>query len=379
MKKHLLLILCITIISCNKTEKTNEINENQKVIEYIESEMKEQGIPAVQISVIKDKKVVLSKTLGIANVPFSVKADENTIFSINSIGKIFTSTAIMQLAEQGKLKLADKISNHLDSLPKDWNDVSIKQLLSHTSGLPDIEDPITEKLIGNKGMKVAWEMVKKLPIKIKPGEKFGYNATNYILLYKLIEKCSGIPYQDFVKKYQFDIAGMKRVFFQNSFDVIVNKSPTYSYYYQNKETGEYDKREELYELYEEYPKELTTDSGVFTSTKEISKWIIALLNGKFFKDNNSIETMWQPVKLNNGTYDGFGDALNAYALGWPVVQRENHPAVAPLGGGRACLFIYPNDSLSIIVNTNLMGSFPHEIVDNISKIYFREQTEINKN
>src|SRR5690606_37333947 len=148
-----------------------------------------------------------------------------------------------------------------------------------------------------------------------------------------------------------------------------NKSPTYSYYYQNKITGEYYQKDSLHELYEEFPKELWTDSGAFTTARDMAKWILALLNGKFLKNHKNIELMWQPVELNNGQYGGFGGIMNKYGLGFPVVERENHPAVAPIGGGRASLFIYPKDNLAIILFTNLMGSLPHKIVDEISKFY----------
>lgn len=340
--------------------------------------MNKQGIPATQIAIIKDNEVILSETLGLANVPFSVKANDSTLFSINSIGKIFTSIAIMQLVEQNKIKLSDKISKHLKDLPKTWSSVSVKNLLSHTSGLPSIEDPVTEELIGNRGIKKAWKLVKTLPIQFEPKDQFDYNATNYLLLYKLIEKCSGMPYQDFVKKNQFEVAGMDRIYFQNSSDVFENKSPTYSFYHQNKNTGEYEEKENLTELNDYFPMELTTDSGAYTTANEMAKWILALLNNKFLNNKESSVTMWEPIKLNNGTYDGIGDNLNAYALGWPIVKRKKHYAIAPFGGGRSCIFIYPEESLSIILNTNLMGSYPNRIVDNISKFYLNEESG-NKN
>jgi len=372
VKKHFILLLSLIILSCEEKTVEQEKKENLKALEYLKNEMDKQGIPATQIAVIKDNEVVLSETLGFANVPFSVKANDSTLFSINSIGKIFTSTTIMQLVEQNKIKLSDKISKYLKDVPKTWGSVTVKNLLSHTSGLPSIEDPVTEELIGNNGIKKAWELVKTLPIQFQPKDQFDYNATNYLLLYKLIEKCSGIPYQDFVKKNQFEVAGMDRTHFQNSSDVFENKSPTYSFYHQNKSTGEYEKKENLTELNDYFPIELTTDSGAYTTANEMAKWILALLNGKFLKDKESLATMWEPVILKDGTYDGIGDNLNAYALGWPVIKREAFPAVVPFGGGRACIFIFPKENLSIILNTNLMGSYPNRIVDNISKFYLNE-------
>ncbi|NAS30422.1 serine hydrolase [Flavobacteriaceae bacterium R38] len=373
MKKYLIVALSIIVLSCNKKTSNSQKTENLKVLEYLKSEMEKQKIPASQIAIIQNGEVVISETIGLANVPFSVKANDSTVFSINSIGKIFTSTAIMQLAEQGKLKLSDKVYKHLTDLPESWNSVTIKNLLSQTSGLPSIEDPVTEELLGNRGLEKAWELAKELPIQFEPYERFDYNATNFLLLYKLIEKCSGMPYKEFVTKNQFDVAEMEKIYFQSSYDVLENKSPTYSYYHQNKTTGASEEKENLIELNEYFPKELTTDSGAYTTATEMTKWILALLDGKFLKDKESIATMWEPVKLKDGTYDGLGDNLNAYALGWPIIKSETSRTIVPFGGGRACIYIHPKENTSIILFTNLMFGYPNRIVDKISELYLNDK------
>ncbi len=91
-----------------------------KVREYLLEEMKKQNIPGLQIVVINHNKIVLSEALGKANVEFSVPATKSTIFSINSIAKVITGTAIMQLVEEGKIDIEKPVSNYLDSLPANW-------------------------------------------------------------------------------------------------------------------------------------------------------------------------------------------------------------------------------------------------------------------
>ncbi|MGB6152930.1 MAG: serine hydrolase domain-containing protein [Pricia sp.] len=347
-------------------------NEDKKLLDYLCKEMKEQKIPGLQVAIIKDNKMILSESLGLANVPFSVETNKNTIFSINSIAKVFAATAIMQLVEKDKFNISDPISYHLEGLPEKWSRITIKQLLSHTSGLPDIEDPIDGELIGAKGQDSAWSILQKLPLRFKAGDEFNYNATNYLLIQKLIEKYGKSTFQDFVKKNQFDIAEMSRATFGDSFDVTENKSPTYSFYYFDKALGEYAKGDQLLEVTEEFPTMLRADAGAFSSAEEIAKWIIALQAGKLIKDKVNLETMWRPVKLNNGNYGEFGGILNAYALGWLVVERDKHPAVLPIGGGRAAFGIYPKDDLAIILLVNLSGVLTHDLVDNISKIYLSD-------
>src|SRR5690606_20209622 len=82
-------------------------------------------------------------------------------------------------------------------------------------------------------------------------------------------------------------------------------------------------------------------------------------------------------KLNNGKTAGFSRLLNGYAAGWPIVAREEHPAAAPVGGGRSAVFVYPNDNLSIIVLTNLSGGTPEAFIDELAGFYIPDMKESN--
>lgn len=368
---RLLTTLILALLFFNVSAAFSQ-NFEKEIIEYLQNEMKQQKIPGLQFAVIQNNRVILSKSLGLANISFSVPVNDSTAFSINSIGKVFTSTAIMQLVERKQIQLEQPILNLIEDIPVNWQKVTIKQLLSHTSGLPDIEDPIDGELVGGKGQDFAWQEVKKLPLQFKPGEEFSYNATNYLLLQKIIEKCTKKSFEEFIWQDQFEVAGIDKLRYGNSFDAIANQSPTYSYYYLDKASGEYVKGNRLIEVYEEFPTMLRADAGVFTTANEMAKWIIALQSNKFLKDKESIVQMWNPVKLNNNDYGGFDDLLNAYAFGWPVIAREKHPGIAAIGGGRASVIVYPKDDLSIILFTNLTGFSPHEIIENISEYYFQK-------
>ncbi|MEM6892726.1 MAG: serine hydrolase domain-containing protein [Bacteroidota bacterium] len=338
-----------------------------EITNLLQKEMTENNIPGLQVAVIQNNELVFSEALGLANVQFGIKAEKNTIFSINSISKIFAATAAMQLVEEGKLNIAHPISNYLEGLPATWQKVTITQLLSHTSGLPDIEGTSSGDLVGGKGMETAWVEVQKMPLQFEAGEQFSYNATNYLLLEKVIEQLSGLNYETLVKQKQFDVANMEMTFYgDNSFEVVPNRSPTYSFYVFDKEVDDYVLKEELMEVTEEFP--IKADAGAFTTAEEAAKWIIALQSGKLLSQK-SIDTMWKPVPLNNGEFDGFGGLLNAYAFGWPVIKREEHPGVSAFGGGRASLSIYPEENLAIVLFTNLSGLPTFEIVEKISKFY----------
>ena len=108
-----------------------------------------------------------------------------------------------------------------------------------------------------------------------------------------------------------------------------------------------------------------------SKTSEMAKWIIALQSGKLI-DKVNLKILWEAAVLNNDEIGGFNNYLNGYALGWPVIQRDEHPAVASAGGDRNLLIIYPQDDLSIIVLTNLMGATPDNFIDEIASFYIPE-------
>ena len=363
-----IIALMLFLILFDKGKHVYGQSISSKVDAFIRTEMKERSIPGLQVLVIERGKIVKKANYGWANVEFAVPVTDSTVFSINSITKAFTGVAIMQLVEEGKIDIEAPVSSYLDSLPEAWKKVTIRQLMGHVSGLPDITDTLTDELVSTKGEDSAWMKVKTLPLFFPAGERFNYNTTNYLLLGKIIDKLSGQPFVKFIQHRQLDVVNMQQTTFGNSFDVTPKKAPTYTYYKRD-DKGEFVKQDHLMQTYETFPAFLLTDAGMFSTAAEMGRWIIALQQGKLLKNKGSIDTMWTPVRLNNGSFDGFGGILNGYALGWPVVVRQSHPAVAPLGGGRASLFIYPQDNISIIVLTNLTGCNPESLVEGVAKFY----------
>ncbi|MDY8137491.1 serine hydrolase domain-containing protein [Aquimarina sp. 2201CG5-10] len=366
MNKHLWALLAFFIISSTSTAQ----EKKEKFLNELKQEVQKEKIPGCGVVVIKNGQVVISESLGMSDFAFSVPVDSTTIFSINSLSKIFAGTAIMQLVENEKINLSNPISDYLGDLPIKWQKITLRQLLSHTSGLPDIEDTKNGGLIGGKGEIFALEKVKNENIRFKAGEKFDYIQTNYVLILKLIEKISGMTYLQFLQENQFDKIGInKEIVFGSSFEIVQNKSSTYSYYQKNKLTNKYEKGEKLFEISEDFSPLVWADAGAFATTYALTKWIIALEN-EVFITKRSIEEMWTAVPLNSNQYGGFGGFLNGYGYGWPVIMRENHSAVAPIGGGRASLIVYPKDKLTIILLTNLTGSSPQKIIEKIAYHYW---------
>ncbi len=335
---------------------------------FVKAQMQKRRIPGLQLAIVKNGKIIKTANYGWANVQDSIPVNDKTVFTINSITKAFTGVAIMQLVEAGKLNLSSLVADYLTDLPDTWNAVTIQQLLSHTSGIPDIVDEEESILISPYGEAAAWKQVQALPMVFKPGEKFSYNQTNYLLLGRIIDKLSGMPFTEFITKEQLQKAGMTKTIsagFGATKDVIPHAAGGYTY-----------RKGKLNNMFFSMPPSLQTAAGMSSTATEMANWIIALQNNRLLKQSGK-EQLWAPAKLNNGSIAGFGGLLNGYAAGWPIIQRTEHPAAAAVGGGRSAVLVYPNDQLAIIVLTNLSGGMPETFTDEIAGFYIPGMKESN--
>ncbi|WP_262509926.1 serine hydrolase domain-containing protein [Chryseobacterium viscerum] len=125
----------------------------------------------------------------------------------------------------------------------------------------------------------------------------------------------------------------------------------------------------MHNAYATFPLFFKTATGIISILEDLGKWLIALQSRKLLKHQSIIDQMFATAKLNNGNIGGFNKLTNGYALGWPTVVRENHPALSPVGGMRSALFLYPQDDLTVIILTNLQGSNPEWFIDEIAGFY----------
>ena len=330
---------------------------NELTRQLIQQKMKEQRIPGVQVSIIKDNRIVLSETYGLANVENRVPAASTTLFPINSATKSFTGVAMMQLAEAGLVDLNAPVSRYLDDLPEAWRGIRVHQLLGHTSGLPDIVDQKGQ--IGGGTELDAWSAVKKLPMEAPAGDRFSYNQTNYGLLARIIAKQTKTSYEQYIAEHQFAVAKMPLSTFGDSYDLVPNAATIYAT--TPRGTLAKDDGNRLSKWIYEMPYSLWAGGGMQTTADEVARWIIALSNGQLISKAD-VQKMWMPEKLNSGA-DG------DWAAGWPVLQTSPQRQVAGIGGARAAFVVYPDEGLAIVVLTNLAGANPQRFIPQIAEFY----------
>ncbi|MBI1751824.1 MAG: class A beta-lactamase-related serine hydrolase [Acidobacteria bacterium] len=332
----------------------------KQVEAYLRSEMQERRIPGLQVAVVRHGKIALLGAYGLANLQHQVPVTDHTVFSINSATKSFTGVAMMQLAEEGKVDLDAPVSRYLEGLPAPWQPVTLRQLLIHVSGIPNIVNQRSGKLGTEGGDDAAWAHIQTVPMDFPTGERYSYNQTNYLLLGKVIDKVSGMPFVRFITEGQFQVVGMPGSGFGDSRDVIPLKADPYRY----------SREGHLSPVYEEFPAFLRTGAGLNTTAKEVAHWIMALQQRKLLKRESSLSALWTPGKFNNGT-------SAPDALGWPAIRQSPHRAVAGIGGARSAFYVYPDDDLAVVILTNLRGADPEKMIDTVAGFYLPTLREVN--
>ena len=325
----LALILLISITCLAQESFTSKIDE------YVRSEMQAQQIPGVALAVVKDGKVVLARGYGLANVEHQVPVKPETIFQSGSTGKQFTATAVMMLVEEGKLSLEDKIAKYFTDAPEAWRDITVRHLLTHTSGMTDY--PPDFDMRRDYTEDELFQRIKTIPLAFQPGEKWSYSNIAYVMLGILIHKVSGKFYGDFLQERVFKPLEMSTARIINEADIVPNRAAGYHLV----------KGQLKNQNWVSPSVNTTADGALYLTVFDMAKWDAALYTDKLLK-RSTLEQMWTPVKLSNGT-------THPYGFGWMLGEVRGHRVIEHSGswqGFKAQITRYVDDKLTVIVFIN---------------------------
>ncbi len=347
------------------------IAQRTAVEAIVRDEMKRRRIPGLQIAIVRHGHIVFDGAYGTADAETGIPVTRNSLFTLNSSTKSFTGVAIMQLVQAGKLSLDAPASTYIDDWPAQWGTVSIRQLLTHVSGLPDVLDQPkgqgTGSLIGDGDETSAWMTVRARPVEAAPGTRFRYNQTNYVLLGKIIAKLSGTPFTRYMKTHEFDPVGASHFAFGDTRDVISGRARIYRY--ANGAIDGSTRGAALEHAFDEFAPFMRTAGGLNGSATDVAWWLIGLQNGTLL-DRASLATMWTPGRYADGKPTQWG-------MGWPLRPDTRHPVATGIGGRRSAFFVYPKDDLAIVVLTNLAGANPEEFIAEIAGSFYPELRLVN--
>jgi len=307
--------------------------------------MARQKVPGVAVAVIRKGQPVVAKGYGVANVEHNVPVTRDTIFQSGSVGKQFTAAAAMLLMEDGKLALTDPVRKFFPDAPDTWKRITVRHLLTHTSGLPDY----TAGMVDYRRDYSEDDLLKfayGLKLEFEPGSRWNYSNTGYIVLGFLIRKASGKFYGDVLAERVFAPIGMKTARIISEEDIVPHRADGYRLV-----------RNELKHQAWVAPKLNTTaDGSLYLSLNDMIAWDAALRAQQILKPE-SWALVFAPVVLNSGkTYP--------YGFGWGVASFAGRRAQRHGGswqGFQTHIARFPDEDLTIIVLANLAQSSPERI------------------
>ena len=326
------------------------------------AELDAQGIPGVSLGVMHRGKIVKAKGYGLASIELSVPVTPRSVFQTGSVGKQFAATAVMMLVESGRLSLDDRIIQWFPEAPMAWREITVRHLLTHTSGIPDYgaeESTMGKGVVDFHRAYTEDELVRRftaLPLEFQPGDKSSYSNTGYVILGALIRRVTGQFYGDFLQEHIFKPLRMTATQIISESDIIPNRAAGYRLV-----QGQIKNQEWV-----DPTLNTTADGALYSSVLDMAKWDEALYGEKLLK-RASLEQMWTPVKLNNGkTY--------LYGFGWRVDSINGHRRVWHDGGWQGFTMSiqrYLDDGLTVVVFTNLDedNSDPARIAERVAAIY----------
>jgi CubicO group peptidase (beta-lactamase class C family) len=301
---------------------------------FIRAELKRQRIPGMSVAILRGDRVLLARGYGFANLEHRVPATDSTVYAVGSLSKQFTAAAIVLLSQQGRLGLDDPISRYLPEGSAVWSAVTIRHLLTHTSGVPQ------DTTLDWRRDYAESELVRSAarPLDFEPGALESYSSTGYALLGVIIHRVTGMPWGDFVRDQIFRPLGMRTARVNSDTDIVPNR--TAGYYFVN---------DTLTNPEWVSPSiNATADCCLSFTVLDLARWAIGLNHRKVLGETG-LEMSWTPVRLNDGgTYP--------YGFGWNIFEQRGYRRIGHSGawrGSHATMQRYPEFDLTVIVLLNL--------------------------
>lgn len=330
------VIVAAALHSNAQTQLPADVSE--KVDKLVTDTLTKTGVPSASIAVVKDGRIAYVKAYGDAKLDPKTPATAEMRYSIGSISKQFTAAAILLLQEQGKLSLDDKVGKYIPDLTR-ANEVTIRQLLSHTSGYQDYwpQDYVMKPMLEPTNSRKIMDTWAKKALDFEPGTKWQYSNTNYVIAGVIVEKVAGMPFFKFLQQKIFMPLGMTSVL---SIDEgLLTQSDPIGY-----------KRYALGPL-RVGPKEgkgwLFAVGELAMTAADLAKWDIAIIEGKILKPTSYLE-LGRETLLKNGVGTNYG-------LGVNVLMISNRRALSHGGevsGFVAQNIVFPDDRAAVVVLTN---------------------------
>lgn len=329
---------------------------------YLKAMIDSLDIVGLNYAILIDNEVVHQKAFGLASAQLRVPMALEHSFPVASISKMFSSIALHELLNIHKRDVNERVGAFLPNrtdLPESWKNLTLKQLLSHTSGMPDQID--YQIYLAPESEQYVIESMKDKPFSSKPGTESKYNATGFLLIRIIIEELAQQNFESYMQEHFFDKFELNSAKYGGFKKVIPNRVTSY----QNV-GGEL----EMFPL--NYSPPMYAGAGLNITINDLIKWFQAIQNGQILT-RKQLDNIWTPVKLNNGKDAYFG-------LGWEAYKLTDNYRMTGHGGAGISSFRHywneeTNKNLTVILLTN--GAYnwlirPNQINAEIADIILAE-------
>jgi CubicO group peptidase (beta-lactamase class C family) len=320
------------------------------------------NLPGICLLVAEKGKPVYEKVSGMADVERGVKITNETVFEIGSISKQFAAVALLQLEEQGKLKLSDDIKKYIPWYNSHGETITVENLLTHTSGIRDFDAAMKPYYVSPIDRSVP-EMIRFFmdsSLNFKPGTGWAYSNSNYTLVAYIVQLVSGMDYHGYVQTHIFTPLGMNHTCFGTNAQIIRNRAKGYTTGYD----GNLANSGNIYCW-------AYGAGDIFSTTSDLLTWINALRDGKVIS-KAVLDKAWTSYHLPGG------EPIN-YGYGFCINKWNNEQVVTHAGqmGGFICDYIYlPQKDVFIVAFTNTDDQKPEDAIVPLALQYLGQATPL---
>ena len=326
--------------------KKNSAEPLDAIDEYVLGEMAKKHVPGLALGIYRAGSILKTEGYGWANVETKEPVRPNTVFQIQSVTKSFTASAIMLLIDEGKLGLEDRITKYISGCPESWSNITVRHLLTHTSGIKDFINEPTVPLDQDITAEAVVASLVQRPLNFAPGEKYTYSNTGYHLLGMIIHQVTGKPWEEVLRERIFRPLAMKDTDINSATCALPRRAAGYIWADGGLQPGMYVALSILG----------YAGGGILSTVNDLALWDAGLYSGKILKQS-LLDQMWTPARFNNGS-------LSTYGFGWGVKDFRGHRLVAHSGahatGFRSTFLRFPDDQVTVVVLVNERGANPDD-------------------
>lgn len=320
------------------------------VDQVVLAEMQRQRSPGLGVAVMRGNQVLMAKGYGLANLEHQVPVSAETMFESGSVGKMFTAAGIMALVEDQRLSLDSSVRRYLPDAPASWQGITLRHLLSHTSGIPDYTSDAMDYRRDYTEAQLT-SMAFALPLEFAPGTRWNYSNTGYVLLGAIMSRITGAPYWQFLQARIFAPSGMKTVRIISEADVVPHRASGYL----PSASGF------THQSWVSPSLNTTADGSLLISIRDFVAWS-SVVRDRRVLTKESWAQLFTPITLSSGR-------THPYGFGW-FVDSLNGQRVLQHGGSwqgfRTQFTRYDGADLTVVVLANSGAVFPDVVASRIA-------------